>query len=245
MSQPPSLAYFVTPHGFGHAARSAAVMTALNRLDPNLRFEVFSLVPETFFADSLQTKIGYHALLTDIGLVQKNSLQEDVPVTIQRLAEFLPFAEPEIKRLARQVQTLGCQAVLCDIAPLGIAVAQAAGLPSVLIENFTWDWIYEGYAASHPEIGKYIPDLQTLFAAADVHIQTEPICRPQAVDLTSPPVSRKPRTSRPAIRAALEVAEQTKLIMITMGGSHWDYIFLEAMNDSPEKRLHKTIRKRV
>ena len=48
------LAYFVSPHGFGHAARACAVMQAMRAVWPRVVFEVFTLVPEWFFAESLE-----------------------------------------------------------------------------------------------------------------------------------------------------------------------------------------------
>ena len=159
-----------------------------------LQFEIFSQIPQAFFEDSLQGQVGYHPLLTDIGLVQQSSLQEDLPETVRRLNNFFPFEATFVRRLARQVLDLGCELLLCDIAPLGIAVAQAANLPSILIENFTWDWIYEGYVATTPSMSAHIPYLRGLFQRADHHIQTQPVCDPQPVDLTTHPVSRKPRT---------------------------------------------------
>ena len=47
------IAYFVTPHGFGHAARAAAVMVALQEIDPAIQFDIFTQVPRWFFQDSL------------------------------------------------------------------------------------------------------------------------------------------------------------------------------------------------
>ena len=51
------------------------------------------------------------------------------------LAELLPYSEELLNDLARQCA--GCRFILADIAPLGIAVAQRTGIPSVLVENFT------------------------------------------------------------------------------------------------------------
>ncbi len=47
------IAYFISPHGFGHAARAAAVMEATYEMDPAIRFEIFTQVPRWFFHDSL------------------------------------------------------------------------------------------------------------------------------------------------------------------------------------------------
>jgi hypothetical protein len=227
-----TIAYFISPHGFGHAARASAVMEAIHKCSPTLRFEIFTLVPDWFFAESLAGPFGYHALLTDIGLVQKNSLAEDLPETERRLADFLPFDPVKIQPLAELVSKLRCQLVICDIAPLGIAVAQAAGLPSVLIENFTWDWIYEGYLPAAPGLAEHASYLQTVCASADYHIQTEPVCQPDPqADLTVPPVSRSIRDPGPLIRRRLGLPNQAFLTLLTMGGTPWQYTFLEQLEN--------------
>ncbi len=46
-----SLAYFISPHGFGHAARACAVMSAILERMPGVRFEIFTEVPRWFFVD--------------------------------------------------------------------------------------------------------------------------------------------------------------------------------------------------
>ncbi|NJN93584.1 MAG: hypothetical protein HC875_05550 [Anaerolineales bacterium] len=220
---PLGIAYFISPHGYGHAARSAAVMAALRQSIPTARFEVFTQVPPWFFDASLDGMVGYHPLMSDIGLAQKNSLVEDIPETMRRLAELLPFDPLQVERLADQVKQLGCRLVICDIAPLGIAVAKAAGLPALLIENFTWDWIYEGYLAAEAGLSFYINYLRSWFAAADYHIQTRPVCLPQSVHLTTGPVSRRGRTPAQATRQQLGLPAQAKAVLLTMGGIPWDY----------------------
>lgn len=47
------IAYFVSPHGFGHAARSCAIMSALQAREPGIGLEIFTTVPRWFFAESL------------------------------------------------------------------------------------------------------------------------------------------------------------------------------------------------
>ena len=147
---PHHIAYFISPHGFGHATRAAAVMAAIQTLSPGAHFEIFTRAPEWLFQASLPGSFTYQSLMSDIGLVQRSPLQEDLPATLERLEAFLPFDQALVKDLSAQVQELACRLIVCDIAPLGIAVAAQAGLPSVLVENFTWDWIYAGYLDSEP-----------------------------------------------------------------------------------------------
>ncbi len=221
-----SIAYFISPHGYGHAARAAGVMEAMNALDPAMRFEIFTNVPSWFFEDSLSGDFGYHALLTDIGLVQRTPLHADIPETIGRLNHFLPFDTSKIRELASLLKKLGTGLIICDIAPMGIAVAQEAGIPSLLIENFTWDWIYEGFLREYGRIGDHIRYLKGVLHTAQFHIQTEPVCHPQRVDLTTFPVSRKSKTPAREIRERLGIPPDNKAIFITMGGIEEQYNFL-------------------
>ncbi|HEV7844051.1 MAG TPA: glycosyltransferase family protein, partial [Pyrinomonadaceae bacterium] len=149
------IAYFISPHGFGHAARSAAVMEAACRADEKIRFEIFTQVPEWFFLQSLTHEFGYHSLQTDLGLVQTTPFVVDLRETISRLDEMLPFDVRLIESLSRQLIELRCEMVVCDIAPMGIIVAERARLPSILVENFTWDWIYAEYASDDSRIGRH------------------------------------------------------------------------------------------
>lgn len=224
-----SIAYFISPHGYGHAARAAGVMEGVYEVDPAIRFEIFTKVPRWFFDDSLSGNFGYHSLLSDVGLVQRTPLQADIPETVQRLNHFLPFDSSRIRDLADRVKKLGCVLIICDIAPMGIVVAREAAIPSLLIENFTWDWIYQGYLKQDGRIGDHIHYLKGIFHEADFHIQTEPVCHLRTVDLTTFPVSRKIRSSADEIRKRLRIPKGSKAVLITMGGIEEQYDFSEQL----------------
>jgi len=221
-----SIAFFITPHGYGHAARAAGIMTALRASDPHIRFEIFTRVPKIFFELSLGTDIGYHELLTDVGLVQDTAMQENIPATLEALGGMYPFDETLLSGLAQQLQQMQCSLVVCDIAPLGIAAAKQAGIPSVLVENFRWDWIYENYLPFDDRFRGYIRYLGDIFNSADHLIQTEPLCDRHNADLTLPPICRLPRRSTEQVRSSLGVAPGQAMIYLSMGGSHWDVSFL-------------------
>ncbi|HHL33080.1 MAG TPA: hypothetical protein ENJ30_01805 [Desulfobulbaceae bacterium] len=205
----------ITPHGFGHAARTAAILAAIGR-QMDIEPVLCTTVPRWFFADSLSMPFSYHPSATDIGLVQKNSLVEDLPATLQALDGLYPLSEKRIERAAEIFKDCGC--ILCDIAPLGIAAARRLGVPSVLIENFTWDWIYEGYLDQEKGFLPYIEYLQLLYRQADYHLQTIPICHrsPGAVPIA--PVSRVRKMDRAEIRRLLAIDEQAGVVLMTMGG---------------------------
>ena len=144
-------AFFVTPHGFGHAARAAAIVEALGGLRPDWEAELWTSVPRWFFAESITVPFRYRAFDCDVGLVQKSPVEEDLPASLGALEEFWRAADRfRTREVAGSVRASDAAFVLCDISPFGLDVARAAGLPCVLIENFTWDWIYEPLAAASP-----------------------------------------------------------------------------------------------
>ncbi len=213
------LAYFVTAHGFGHATRAGAVMAALRARDPGLHFHVFTQAPEWVFAETVGQGFTYHSAVTDVGLVQASALVEDVDATLERLDAFLPFEKHLVHQWGEWVRRLGCELVLCDIAPLGLAVAQAAGLPSVLIENFTWDWIYAGYLDRAPGLARHLETLRQAFTLADHHLQTDPLCGASArASALLPPIARRPRLDRLATRSALGLERHERMVLVTLGG---------------------------
>ena len=237
MAARPTLAVFVSSHGFGHASRSCAVLEQLCDLEPRVHIELFTRIPEWFFA-SLGQRLHFHELDCDLGLVQTDAFEVDYRATLSDLSDRLPFRPTLIQNLAQQVNALGCHAVLCDIAPLGLAVAKAARLPSVLIENFTWDWIYSGLAQQAPALKDYAKLLQPHFMGADIHIQTEPVCLPNRNAHRVGPIARGFRTGVSETRGALSVAPTDPLVFITMGGTRIGFPFLEQLKDRfPEIRF--------
>ncbi|HZW05030.1 MAG TPA: hypothetical protein VFF68_13945 [Anaerolineaceae bacterium] len=228
------LAVFITPHGFGHAARVSAVLNAIHQQYAGVSFEIFTLVPEWFFEDTIEADYRCHCVRTDVGLVQKTPQEADLNATIEQLSSFYPLDPDLISRLAGEIAAQGCQAVLCDVAPLGIAVARQAGIPSILIENFTWDWIYAGYLAEEPRFEPFNRYLQELFSRSDVHIQTIPYCGPQTAERVCHVVARKPRATPQAVRQALGLSMDATMVLVTMGGIAQQYTFLQQLTAHPE-----------
>jgi hypothetical protein len=228
------IAYFITPHGFGHAARSAAIMEAVSKIVPSISFHIFSTVPRWFFDDSLPCRFEYHEFLTDIGLIQKTPFSHDLKETIDALDQFIPFDSALISNTAGLLKQLACRMVICDISPLGIAIAVKAGLPSVLIENFTWDWIYEDFITTDARIHNHIEFFRKIYQTATYHIQTSPICNPKSVDMTTGPISRETRLSPVQVKAKLGISQEKKVVLLTTGGIREKYLFLKNLTADQE-----------
>jgi len=213
------IAYFVSAHGFGHATRAAAVMAAVHALDPNICFDIFTAAPEFVLQDSLSGPFVTHHAITDVGLAQRTALVEDPAATLARLDDFLPFDAFLLRSWADWLGRLSCELVICDIAPLGLAVAEMAGLPSVLIENFTWDFIYRAYLDEAPGLARHADYLAAQFAKAHYRLRAEPFCDPtQPAAARLAPIGRQPRAGIADTRAALGLDDGERLVLVTLGG---------------------------
>lgn len=216
--QGPQVAVFASPHGFGHAARASAVMEALHRRT-GAHFELYTTSPRWFFDESVRALYRRHEVVTDVGLFQKSALAYDLERTVDAIRALVPFDSDLVTGLALEVRRAGCCAVLCDISPLGIAVAERAGLPSVLVENFTWPWLYAPLLAEAPGLSSLSEELDHWIGRATLHLLAEPFCHddPRAHGSVLP-VGRPPRRTREEARSELGLGDDAKVVVLTMGG---------------------------
>lgn len=198
-----------------------------------LHFDIFSATPEWFFAESLGSGFSYHAIQADVGVVQRSPFEEDLPQTREKLGKMYMIGTEIPDQLTELFLRAECRLALCDISPAGILAASSAGIPSVLVENFTWDWIYAGYFEQEPGLMAAAERLQSIFSKADYHIQAEPICKPRRCDLVSRPVARRQRNSRDSVRERLGVRAGAKLVLITAGGIEQRYPAVDTLARAP------------
>lgn len=226
------IAFFISPHGFGHAARSCSIIEHLHNVDSEIGISIFTTVPKWFFENSLGSAFDYHAIETDIGLVQKNPLEEDLPKTLEKLNNLYPLTETNLAAPKKVLQEKPCDLIISDIAPMGIEIARQLGIPSLLVENFTWDWIYKGYTDHLSQLSPHIDYLSDLPKSSTYRLIAEPYCfKPQA-DLITKPISRAPRNSPDVIRDKLGIGQKEYLVLLTMGGIEEDYKTIQPLKEA-------------
>lgn len=217
------IAWFVTPHGFGHASRSAAVIEAVGRRDPDIVFDIITTVPTWFFEQTLSVAFRVWPVTSDVGLVQVDPVREDLPATVASLDAFWSSLPQTVDALVERWAGEYPDVVISDISPLGLAVGQRLGVASVLVENFTWDWIYRAYFELEPRLESFAGRVAELDRAATLHVQCRPFCEPRHGAFTVPPVSRRSRQERAAVRRRLGLApdDPRAVVLLTMGGMGW------------------------
>ncbi|MBM4366995.1 MAG: hypothetical protein FJ102_12350 [Deltaproteobacteria bacterium] len=116
-------------HGYGHATRDAVLARTLRARGH--RVTLLSAAPPAVLGDDLDVV----PLVADVGLVQHDSLSEDLVATRAQLDAFSLDA----------MQFSGLDRLVVDISPFALEAARRAGVPTVAMGNFDWAWIYRHY----------------------------------------------------------------------------------------------------
>ncbi len=151
----PVAVFAVSGHGFGHASRQTEIIRALHERRPDVEIDVRTSAPRWFFERALDFPFSFETVELDTGVVQIDSLEVDVRTSITRAAAFHRALDERVDAEARALTARGANLVVGDVPPLACAAAARAGIPSMVVGNFTWDWIYAGY----PETAALAPDL--------------------------------------------------------------------------------------
>ena len=168
---------FITSHGFGHGTRTCAVLNEVAK-SRSCKFDIFSTLPNWFFIHNLpELDLELHNIQTDVGLVQKSPFIHDLTETLKQLEKFTQFNNRDFLECLKIVRNKDFDLLISDISPVGLEIGKQMGIPSTLIENFTWNWIYQEYCYSHLGFNRINEILEKSYSYADLHIQASPICQ--------------------------------------------------------------------
>jgi hypothetical protein len=153
------IVFYISGHGLGHASRATELVAELLRQRNDLPIVIRTSVRPRLF-DRIR---GPHVIVepceTDTGVVQIDSLRPDIEETARCAAAFCRGFDRRVADEADYLRQCGATMVIGDVPPLAVAAAHRAAVPSVVVANFTWDWIY----AFYPEFEELAPGvIQTI-----------------------------------------------------------------------------------
>jgi L-arabinokinase len=210
---------YVSGHGYGHATRVGEVLRAARVLDPRRPLAVVTSGPERLYRQGVPGPFEFRSLECDVGLAQRGALVMDEAATAGAWRTFVAADEERIGREAEWLRQAGARVVLGDIPPLAFAAAAAAGVPSLGLSNFSWDWIYRHMGARQPVLAEAADWAAESYRRCGLLLQL-----PFAGDLSAfprreeiPLVARQPRVSRAEARKRLGL-RGGRLALISFGG---------------------------
>ena len=154
------------------------------------------------------------------------------------LNKFLSFNNANFNQAFELSKEKKFDLIICDISPLGLEIAFRLGIPSVLIENFTWGWIYEEFSKIHSGWTNIIRKINEVFDQANLHIQAKPFCLEGKDSFKTPPISRCVVKNPNEIKESLGCNQSSTMVLLTTGGitkqlnltyklkAHSDYTFI-------------------
>ncbi|MDO8835373.1 MAG: hypothetical protein Q7V01_07235 [Vicinamibacterales bacterium] len=233
----PVLVFYVSSHGFGHASRVIEVINEIGVRRPDARLIIRTAAARWLFDVTLRVPADVLPLDTDTGVVQQDSLHLDLRGTIEATRTFYRTFGARADDEAAFLRARGARLVVADMPPLAFEAAARAGVPSVAMGNFTWDWIYEAY----PELVREAPDVLPAIRAAHASVGTAlrlPMwggfagwtCPIEDIPFVARHSTRHPE----AVRAHLAAPPGTRLVLASFGGlgiASLDLTALEGLRD--------------
>ncbi|RAL50445.1 hypothetical protein DM860_016912 [Cuscuta australis] len=214
-------AYYVTGHGFGHATR--VVEVARNLILAGHDVHVITGAPDFVFTSEIQSpRLFLRKVLLDCGAVQADAL------TVDRLASLEKYSEtavvPRASILATEVEwlkSIKADLVVSDVVPVACRAAADAGIPSVCVTNFSWDFIYAEYvmaAGNHHR--SIVWQIAEDYSHCEFLIRLPGFCpMPAFRDVIDVPlVVRRLHKSREVVRRELGIGEEVKVVILNFGG---------------------------
>ena len=165
------IVFYVSGHGFGHASRDVELIRAMCALRADARIVVRTAAPERLFGPIAGAQVDVQPLEADTGLVQIDSLQIDEEESARQAARFHADFDRRVAEEAELLDRVQADVVVGDTPPLAFASAARAGVPSVAVGNFTWDWIYSVYPAFDRLAPGVIPAIRHAYASATLALR--------------------------------------------------------------------------
>ena len=159
--------FYISGHGFGHASRDTELILALLARRRSARV----LVRTSAAARLFEPLAGFEGVSvewveTDTGITQIDSVTIDEDDTVRRAAQFYAAFDDHVGREAVRLEAFGADIVVGDVPPLAFAAAARAGVPSIAVANFTWDWIYSVYAGFDRSAPAVMPAIRGAYRQA-------------------------------------------------------------------------------
>ncbi|TGN19925.1 glycosyl transferase [Leptospira idonii] len=209
--------YYASGHGFGHISRTSVILETMLK-DPRLT-ELHLVSDRISFVEWDHPKLIKRTGRMDVGVYQKDSLSLDVGKTKSELIEFEKNKSALLREETKYCKEKGIKLIVTDAGSFPITIALEAGIPSVFIGNFTWDFIYQNYGKIDSYFSGIAEILRTEYSFATEALYLPFTC-PMPPFLESSNVGlvgRKPRLTKEQAKESFGWKPDKKYILISFG----------------------------
>ena len=206
------------------------VMQALLARQSGVSIVVKTSAPRRLFERALGERFEFFELQSDTGMVQIDSLTPDTAESIRQAKAFHAQLDQKAASEAAFLRQRGTRLVVGDIPPLAFAAADAAGVQSMAIGNFTWDWIYEGYPEESPfDLTEAIREAYRKATLALRLPTSGGFTGLESITRDIPFVARRSTREPADVRRGLGLPNDTPLVLMSFGGYGLDGVNVGAL----------------
>jgi hypothetical protein len=216
---PPHIVVDISGHGFGHAAMTLPVLTALKARRPDVRLTVRSGLAAGWLRARVETPFDYIAD-ADFGMAMAGSLTVSARESLDHYRRMHGDWPGAVAGAAAALAPLKADLLLSNISYLSLAAAQALGIPCVAYSSLNWADVFWAYCGNLPGAEAIREQMAEAYAAADVFLQPEPSMPMPSIGNGRPvgPVVRCGRNRRAEVAQALGLTLQTRILLLSLGG---------------------------
>lgn len=215
-----SIAFYISGHGFGHASRQVEIINAFAAGRPDVRIFVRSSASPALLGRTIRALHTLWPAPCDTGVRQRSSLAQDERASLDAAWAFHRSLDDRAQADVEILKRANVRLVVGDIPPLAFAAASLAGIPSVAIGNFTWDWIYEPWIDPASEMRSLLNLIRSAYARATLALllpfgdgfDVFPSVRP------IPLVARHATHRRSEVRRRFNLPDDRPLALLSFGG---------------------------
>lgn len=154
----PILYVAITNHGFGHATRTAAIVTTIQQLCPDITVILTTTAPRWLLESYISGHFIHRPRAFDVGVIQSDSVTMDLPVTLEKLQQIQAQQRSLIASEVTFLRQNRVGLILADVPPLAAPIARAAEVPCWMASNFGWDFVYRDWGGAFLPIADWISE---------------------------------------------------------------------------------------
>ncbi|KAK4490886.1 hypothetical protein RD792_001601 [Penstemon davidsonii] len=212
--RPLVFAYYVTGHGFGHATR--VVEVARHLILGGHDVHVVTGAPDYVYTTEIQSPHLFLRKYSETAVVPRDTI---LAVEVEWLKSIK--ADLVVKVFIFLSVQFDCRHKVSDVVPVACRAAADAGVRSVCVTNFSWDFIYAEYvmAAGHHH-RSIVWQIAEDYSHCEFLIRLPGYCPMpafrDAIDV--PLVVRRLHKPREEVREELGIQEDVKIVILNFGG---------------------------
>ncbi|WP_346344005.1 hypothetical protein [Magnetospirillum sulfuroxidans] len=169
----PHLWLALSPHGFGHAAMTASVITEVQRRRPDLRLTIQTGV-DARFLHSRYRDFKHIDHIADFGFRMVSATGIDLEASARDYAALMTRYADAVADNALMMAAERPDLVVSNVAFVPLAAAARLGIASLALSSLNWADMYRHYLGDRPEAAEVLDRLYAAYHSAEMFLHCTP-----------------------------------------------------------------------